>query len=196
MYLLTWFLSSFTHKLEAPGSPGLCLPSFSPGSTREQGTILSSQHQFSPPFPVTEPHTARELHASSPFSLTSGVPRLLRQETCLNPQPTREKHSGEICNSPLLHQAPATPKGSFYQSPTTPCPQHLNPQACPSQLPTVIPEAGVYKGQGSQLELTTLSSLPSSDLLPTQTEAGDAATDSARSFFAYFLLLSYLGHGT
>jgi hypothetical protein len=71
---------------------------------------------------------------------------------------------------PFSTRPPASPKGSFQQS--TPC----LPQVCPSPLPTITPsclsEAGVYRGQSSQLELATVSCLPSADLLPSQTKAG------------------------
>jgi hypothetical protein len=84
--------------------------------------------------------------------------------------------------------------------------QHLGLQICSFPLlsanPSCLSGAGVCKGQSSQLQPTTFFCLPSSDLLPSQTEAGDAATDSARfvgfllGFFFFFFPPSHLGHGT
>lgn len=47
--------------------------------------------------------------------------------------------------------------------------------------------------QSSQLQPTTFSRLPSFDLLPSQTKAGDERSDSAKSFFFFQVILN-MGH--
>lgn len=99
------------------------------------------------------------------------------------------------CASFMCHPSPY---GSFsYQSPSLPVilrtTKMLFPTSeCQPFPPNPFWDRCLQRGprQSSQLQPTTFSCLPSFDLLPSQTKAGDDSSDSAKSFVFFQVILT------